>query len=381
MMRLHELLNSLYTRPVAWVERYFGGRFWWLKVSLLCTFCTVIISFPDVRPEFETMWADNEEQISQPFTPKSYGIDSHQSKKTFRLTMPIIGHVTGLHMPGLIVLQWLMGFFFFGLGALLLERITRDRITAVLVMLGLAFTYTGNACFYDVVGWFDAPGIFFLLVAMLSRNAVGIGIATFVACWSDERAMVASSLVMLFHLNRICGLEEPWRLRKAISSGFAVWIIPVVWGIVLAIRWWLNHRFGLTTPIGEGTATGLAVLRDNYSNLAMGILTSVEFFWLPILIAALLFFKNRQFLSGSALMLAVGGLVIISLMVYDITRSGVYIYPGIFVAYQMLSAWGDVTSVRKFSLLTAFLCLFFPTHFIINSPIWITPIFPKVFGL
>ena len=103
---------------------------------------------------------------------------------------------------------------------------------------------------------------------------------------------------------------------------------------------------------GISTDTGGVSLKDSpWSQLNIfpaGAWTGLEGGWLLVLAAAVVLVRRRRFLFLAMYLGAIAILLIVSMCVYDITRSMAYLLPALFVVLDVL---GEVESVPDLRLL------------------------------
>jgi len=374
--QLDWLAGRWYHRMETWTQ----GNRWWVSVALSCTVLSLLFSFPDyTNPADANIWGAFEEQIDAPFEPRELSPTSHESKRAFRLTMPVIGHLTGLGVVGLLVLQHILGFFFFGVFAGTLHRITGDKVLAWLVTLAVAFVYVGKAPFFDKVGWFDGVAFFFLAVALRTDRWWWTGLGVFLAAWTDERALLAAGLVYLFHGQMGHHQDRPGGLRPVLPLRAPQVAVVGALGLYVALRFYLQSQVGLKIPVGSGAGAGPGLIRLNYGMFPLGFLTSIEFLWLAVGLAIWGLWRQKQYLFSLAWLLNMGLIMGVAYMVHDTTRSAAYVFPAVALAWLILGRSEQARPLRHLALVLLVLCFFFATHFVMHqNPAWISPFFPKV---
>jgi hypothetical protein len=226
------------------------GRFWLMKVTLMAVIAALFMSFPGydimLRGEYPSGWGAVLQKVANPFLDMSlhYGEGSHDSKLTFRLTVPILAHSLHLGIKGLIGLQFVAGVLSLCLSGWVAYQISSDRKTGLFTALLVAGTYAGTTAFVELRGIFDGVAIFFLLLAMGFRNPWIIGFAVFLASWTDERGFIAAFFVIIFHVisNESGNLKD---LRNFIHPR----PLAVIMGVLgyLISRVILAYYFHLTT--------------------------------------------------------------------------------------------------------------------------------------
>ena len=127
----------------------------------------------------------------------------------------------------------------------------------------------------------------------------------------------------------------------------------------IGLRFLLSSAYGMHTP---SALADTSVLERNiiHTSYGFGSYTFLEGFWLLLPLLLLFAFKNRHYL----VMLVVVGLTALStitaLCVYDITRSGSYVFPIIFVMLVYLSRFIEKRNIRIVLMACMFFSLIFP---------------------
>jgi hypothetical protein len=202
------MIESWIQHIVNWCESRFSkfsnSPRWMWKWALLCYILILFFSFPDLEKLSITgdhsIWQAVQQQIEDP-TSQHYldDPDSHQAKRTFRLFVPMLFKV--LHIKSTVYIylfQQLAVLCLLYYSSRLALRITGDKLTAAALALGIAFTYIGQAGVVDVFGKFDTIAICALLGAMVFRHPLLIFIFCSIAAWTDERGLLACSLIFIW---------------------------------------------------------------------------------------------------------------------------------------------------------------------------------------
>jgi len=232
-------------------------------------------------------------------------------------------------------------------------------LTSIFFTVSIAFIYFGRASFYDLwLLWFDGYAYFFLILALFLRHPAGIFLAATAAAWTDERGFIALGLVFFFHQlvdrsgRNIIGLIKPAPRGISVLVAIAVYLL---------MRWYMSMIHGMQTST-QGAE--LAFLQWTLRYLPIGAWTFFEGLWLIFFAAALQAIRSRQhfillIITGSALLA-----VIISGCVSDITRSGSYFVPLLFIAIAYLANTVDREQLRRLMGYSAGIGLLFPATFV-----------------
>ncbi len=363
-----------------------------LAVAALSAIASMAVNFPDyqhtmdlfglaapqgVSPERAATRLVLRRQIEHPFGPNSVeGIkeEEHAAKLVYRLSMPILGHATGLGLGGLILVQQFSGVAFLALLSLLSYRATEDKCCAVLLPFGFAFCYVGQACFLDMRPVFDGMAFCGLALAMISRRPLIIFAGLFFACWTDERAVLVSPLLFLWRLT------QPEQTQGA-APGETILKDRRVWATIIALLAYAIGRFefrGRLWSAPHPSGISFAVAREQWPMFLIGIASGLKWFWLVVLLgAAALLLRGATWLRA-AFPGAVAAYAISCTMVFDTTRSSAYFFPAVFVALASLVRTEGVTTLRWLSLAVSVLCILTPSADIHGNTVQLAaPVFPQ----
>jgi hypothetical protein len=352
----------------------------WATIALLATALGVSLCTPDYRHQLDVFglaphrphpqWPDLElvrhclsEQIDNPFVRHSFAdsnVGLHAEKMTFRLSMPFLGHILGLRLGGLILLQQLCGVLFLGLVWKLGWRATDDSVCAALLPFAFAFSYVGQACFVDLIACFDGMALCGLAVAMCFRNPGVIFLGMCFACWTDERAMVVSPLLLMW-----------WVLHQA---GPRVWRNPRVWAVGLGVlcyvagRLALGHLWHVRQWHKDLFPAGTWAVR--WPIFLVGLAFSLKWLWFIIGAAALAAFLSRKRWLAATMVLFVVAYLGSCTLVWDTTRSAAYAFPSVILALAFLSRTESLTTIRWLLFGICVLGSLTPSGYVAGDILW-----------
>lgn len=357
--------NSIYKK----VENFTTKKHWILFLTCSLPIVVLFFSFPSydrLHLEFSHLWQAILDQIDNPFEQRYYDPFSHEAKIKFRLTVPLIAKFLNLNIIGVLVFQAIIGLLLFFFSIKFFVRITQDNISAFLLSLTLSMIWAGKTSFIDIRGMFDGIAIFFLIVAMYYKFPVVIYISVLLASWTDERGLVASSLVFLFWVYTKDFKFKHFINQQSVSVVFA-------WISYFVIRVLLIKNYGFTT---ETEGTGLSILREQINNLPIGLWSALEGMWVLIIFSIIIQYKQKKWLYTSLYFLSICIILIVGISVTDITRSMAYLFPASFIALIILKEVESTLMLRKISLSAAFFSFLYPTYdttgdYFIN---WIYPL-------
>ena len=324
---------------------------WFILSTVLALAGALFFAFPGYKEitqgDYPKGWDAVLEKSANPFLNMGdkYGNGSHDSKLTFRLTVPLIAHGLRLGVYGLIILQFCAGVISLGLSVWIGYQFTRDKVIGLLTGLLFAGTYAGTTAFVELRGIFDGIAIFFLLLALSSKNFIIISTAAFLASWTDERGWIALSLVLLYHAIPEPGQKFTLTWRDFVKRP----TIAVATGAIgyVVTRLVIASVFSLETSTG---GVGLSLFIDQFNQFPMGTWTALEFGWVLVVLSCILLIRFRAFLYVTLYLVALAVIIIVSLSVVDITRSMAYLIPAIFIAIKILATFLPPEKLRHLLL-------------------------------
>lgn len=354
-MTYNYLISSIYN----WIENKTNNKYYHFYLSIFLTLCCWAFAYNNIHTlnlnssSWETVILK-----SNDITNSLTHIDPYSwlAKKVFRLTVPVIMKICHLSPAGVLFLQFIIGFFLFVYGYKLSFKIIKDTVSATFITAGLAFLYFGRTSFYDIDHtWFDGFAYFFIIIAMYSNNFFVIIISSFLASWTDERAFVSLFIVLLFHqLKGEIFYKELYfkHLFKLNKESIAVLSTIILY---LTIRQILSFYFNMHTPT-EGA--NYIVLKTTLPLIPIGIWTFLEGFWLLYILSFAYSLKEKNYLFSIVFLILIIVFTVISGCVTDITRSGSYLVPVIFILLIYLQnhqSTSDFRLVSFFCFITSFL--------------------------
>jgi hypothetical protein len=351
------LLNNFYTRLQGFVEAFTRQKYWKIYLALICGVYCILSNVPAYtslthgQARGIAVWNRINRQIDHPFVGDTTNDpESHEARTTFRLSPPLIGKMLPTEnklyrMTGLFVIQTICGFIFFYLLLVFAEANFTNRLFSFLLPCCFAVLYAGKTFFCDTIFFFDGLAYLFLLASVCSRRPLLVFGSLFLAFYTDERALIGSGFVMLYHVLQV---REGKRHRPA--------IISIVAAIVayMATRFYMQAQWGMTTPSSDVTlATTTA--HTYFSFIMLGIFTAFKSFWL-IFILGLFYIKGfwpRTIYSITLLTVILGGI-----SVFDFSRSISYGFVGLLAVLVYLYKEQSRTVVLNKLMLVLFITSF-----------------------
>lgn len=361
------MLKEIYDAVISTFERAFGllasRRLWLIWGVAVALVVSLFISFPRISfflgndGQIVNFWPVLERQAANPLATvgdqyKDHAL--HDAKLAFRLTLPLTMKVLHIDWRGLLAIQYGLGILMLFLVGKIAMDLFRDRIVALASVFGVASIYAGKAAFLQLGGMGDAFAFAFLTVAVAFRNPLVIFAAVIAACFTDERAVIVSPLLVVYWAMRDSDGRRPdWFNLQTITVGTSILVAGI-------IRLVLMFGYGLHIPIGAGNDVGFSVLPINLPNLQYELPHVLAGLWLWPLVACILLVRNRWWFSLLAIVGVTGAIVAASFMVLDVDRSLAYTLPLVY-ASMAVAAWArldlkDLRGIAILGFLISFAC-------------------------
>lgn len=393
----HEATSPADLRLPEWFDRMLGAlerrlelfgadRWWKLKLAMLCSLCAVVYATPNFRSlsskEPPRLWSVIRDQSTHPLRPVS-GLDpaSHEAKRVFRLTMPLLAKLCPVDDPRakmlfLFGVQYAAGALFFVLCATLFHRLLGSVTAATLLTLSTAFIYPGQACFYDLFGFFDGIALVSLLLTLTCRSLLVVFVALTAAFWVDERAIVASSFTYLW----LKMDEGATGWREMLLPGRRSFVMLLAILMTLILRWWLARQHGFALPTAPEGGIGFMRISDDAAlfRLPIGLLSPFKLHWLLLGLAAVWLWTRQAYAFLALGLAAVGASVAAAVAVVDITRSLAFAFPALLVATRCLAGAAGARFYVGLGLVLLLLAIALPSYNVMTGAAWMYPLPVKV---
>ncbi len=327
---------------------------WRISTAIICTFMSIFLHNPDYSSfysnssyysefsDYRYNWKAIHDQSEHPFTPQQHSITSHQSKRAFRLVPALIGKLFlskyySRTIIFLFLIQHLLGFSFFYLFVSFIYHVSKIKVYALILTLGLPFIYLGNSFFWDMYGWFDGVAYFFLISALYSliRNRFWlVGFFLFIAFWTDERSIIVSPVIFYWmpYIDK----------NKSKLSEYFVWkelIISYTTAILsyILVRFFLYKYYNLNTPLGFNSLVGFKMIFVNMQAVPFSFLNTFDGYWLLIILSIVWLWKNSFKIYVITSILFFSFSLIAAYCVIDVTRSLTYTFVWVLLALTIFA--------------------------------------------
>lgn len=309
---------------------------------------------------------------------EKYGPSTNAARVNFRLTGPVLSRLLSVGILGLVTVQAVAGIGLLMISVSLGAKLSGSRAIGIIVATGIGATWAGATAFCELRGVFDGIALCLLMGALASRAFVTAAACIFVACWTDERALVAFPLLLVTRFaveDRIMDLNDPKSWLSGVAGGMLFGVIAH-----LISRGWyaawagIPHRFD---------GNGLSVLLNQINNGPMGGWTGLEGGW-GLVGGALVVAWARGWRAWSLLYAGTIGIVlVVSLAVVDISRTTAFVLPALFAGLRILRCSESEENFRRLILVCAAVSVVWPMYYAGGkSTIWWTyPLPIQVFRL
>lgn len=254
-------IRSTSTLPGVMLHRLLVGRFAeWASRSawhagLVLAGISYFVAFPSydvavILHEMDANWDALFTQVAAPFTDHStaYRPDTHESKLAFRFVPALLLRALGARSLGAALLvQIALIPVLHALLFRLFRDLTHDRRLAFVLAFPFCFVIAGHVHASDYRGIFDSLALSFLLLAAIMRHRAWVILAILLAAFTDERALVATPVLLLLDLY-ISGHTSS--LTKIISGLMSrpCLLVFSAWLAYFALRIVLGQLYDLRTP-------------------------------------------------------------------------------------------------------------------------------------
>ncbi len=353
-----KLFNKLFNR----IERASQQKYYALVLTVLLTLSSLFFAFPRFDQYHET--ASNWEVVMLKAGDLSNDLshidpNSWLAKKVFRLTVPLFIKIFHLNRPAVIIVQFFIGLLLLYCTYVFSKRILKDSVSATLFTAALVFLYIGRTCFTEITAtWFDGWAYLFLLLALMIPNAFAVFIFSVLAAWVDERAIVILPALILFHqMKNLPSGNSTRELMQFIRLNKYSIAVVTAFVLTMAARMALSTYAGMKTPLDN---VSLNTVKDNMFVSGFGIFTFFEGLWIILPVVLLLAVKNKNYVLIILLLTQIAISSAGAIFVYDVTRSGSYMFPLLFVWLIYIAVHMPVHAIRHLLLAAFFFCLIFP---------------------
>lgn len=345
---ISERLSDLYVGFIQQIESFTKRKNWIVELTFIATGLALFFGFPSyelIYGEFMPFWEPVFKQAQHPFSNFDYNPITHEAKMTFRLFIPLLIKLLHLNILSLVILSHIAGILCIYFFIMITQKITQNKTSTVLLTLSFASIGVVKASFVANCGLFDGIAFCFMLLAILSTNSFLVFISVFFSSWIDERALIASSLLFIWHY--LFSVSK----RPAFAVVFA-------WVAYFIIRFYLAFYVGLKTH----TAGMFSIIVDQTNSAPLGIFSGIEGFWVVVFLAFYILYIKRNWFNLLFILFPISIIIFVSLSVVDISRSMYYIFPIIFISLKILMENETPKQLINISSIVLLLSAIFPAY-------------------
>jgi hypothetical protein len=302
-------------------------------------------------------WNSIVKQGQNPFSVNTYQYGSHESNRTFRLTIPLISRVFSLEGLGLFILQGILGCVFLYLLLSILEKILVDKLLVFYFFLAFINVYAGACFFLNCFGHGDGYTYFFILCSLLLRNPFILSIFLQLSFWADERSLITILGVYLFQ-------KMYYQLASKRANKLLI-LISINAVLYLGIRLYLSQHFHLQAADVEQSSVGrfLEIAKSISNWWGARSYLGLEGFILLLIVLFLIQYhdKQRWFIIISTLYWL--PILLVTFLVADTVRTLSFTFVFWLVSLFILKEKVSFVQLKCLFILIAFMNLLIPVIF------------------
>jgi hypothetical protein len=264
---------------------------------------------------------------------------SHVDKMEFRLTLPLLGHLTGTGIWTVPVWTSIATVLLFFLLARQIRDATGDTVAAALIVIGLAGTFFGAWGFHDFM-FGDAVGLVLMLLAATCGSYPWLAALCFLpAAFVDERCITSFPLLVLYYWVRYSSAEQRSQRNRSI---LAIILSVAAW---IALRLWIGRAFRLET--GTSLIAGETALAHFTTFQTIPSLIGLyRASWIIPALALRRLIREQRWMLAVSMIFAFGCAVAPAFLVIDLNRSLCYAFMVFLISVDVL--WRDSAAPKHY---------------------------------
>ena len=372
LINLHTIISAV---DLFLIRSVLNDKFWKIKTlvfSCFITFCWLFVFnngyifenfrlfYADVllhNPQPFFFWNGIVNQGQDPLTFQQFDTGSHEANRIFRLTMPLIARYMHLNPLGLYLLQVVLGGIFLYLLINILSRITENKLITFYLFFAFVNVYAGACFFLNCFGHGDGYTFFFLIGALVVRSPIFISIFCQLAFWCDERSVIVSLSIWVFHL-----LYYQLNRSNSVKVLVVVFFNVILYGVV---RVYLSRTFHLVAEDVENFKIEKYLYFIKHTSLWYGKRTSVavEGFSLIIFLAFIISFRLKDYKRIGLFILCFLPIIAITFLVDDTVRTLSFSFIFWLIALMSIKEHVSEAQFKVLILIVAFINILIPVTF------------------
>jgi len=286
--------------------------------------------------------------------------ESHNAKTVFRLTIPVIVKTLNLSFRGLVYLQFFLYYIFQLLLLKYFKKEFSSSLLSYILVLGISTTYFGRALITDF-RWFDGWAFLFFLISIYTKNYFILITSIYLGLFTDERFIFCLPILYVFSSDNFDFIKFKFTSFFSYKST----IVLIVFLIYLISRFTLKSYFKMEMPTD---AIG-SPFKDNVHKrlFGIGIFTFFQGYWLIVIYFVFYYLINIYNLLSFAFVIILFLGTFSVFLVYDVTRSGAYLMPFVFLFLKCLHNKMNFESYKQLVLLSSIIAIIYPPTFVLNG--------------
>ncbi|MGH7970986.1 MAG: hypothetical protein ACREIC_19875, partial [Limisphaerales bacterium] len=292
------------------------------------------------------------------------GIIEQLEKRSYRIAIPATANVLGMSVTHAIAIQQVAAVAFLGMFVLLARETLGDATSALFAGVMAATSFIGQWGFNDFTN-FDGSAYLILLLLLWARWPVFVALLAVVGGFCDERVILATPLVWLWHVARGAPGDPSQSLVCEPGNG-PIHYKPaafrpdrVTWGLLVGLigfsvlRLLLGYRWG---QMVNTSGMGIGVVKSNLLWLPLALFAGIKGGMLLLLGAGSLLVVHRRMRYMALVGFACAPCMLAALWVYDLTRSLAFGFPAYFLAMTVLRRHMSAIEIRRLTFVAALGC-------------------------
>lgn len=323
-------------------------------------------------------WAFVEIQAHDLLHPTHLEVYIRRENMVMRWMLPFMYILTGHHIVLILIIQGLLGCLFLYLFSREVFRQTQDKVLTAFFAIGLSNIFVFSWFFVDTAGYGDGFAYFFLMLALVIRHPALMFVFLQFAFFTDERAVIASSYVILWWITRSFFDKGQGNTLQSVAKGTLIpttWVVLISFGVYYAFRKYIMSTY---FPEHVYTTMGTPVLFSDTHRWGLGssLWTSFEGMWLLFGAAGIALWKTGRRWLFVSLLAGFLILLVTGILVHDIDRALGYGFPFMLISSLILSRLIPIPEFRKLAFVVALVCVISPMCYTLgyNKVIWAEPL-------
>ena len=371
-------LSQQYIRLTRYIEEKTHDRYWLWKLTIFCALLSWCLAVPPYTVAATSdAWAFIKIQAHDLLHPTHFEVYIRRENMVMRWVLPFLYMITH-SIAAIIAIQVGLGCGFLYLFLREVYRQTSDAVLTVFFGLALSNMFVFSWFFVDTAGYGDGYALFFLMLALLSRNPFLLFLFLQIAFFVDERAIAGAAYIILWwtteEVVRYNGTDSFVTLFQRIFT-VRTWSVITAWIAYFGFRSYIMATY---FPGHSYSTMGTPVLLADGHRWGLGISlwTSFEGSWLLLIVVGFALYQTgRRWLLA---LLTVGFVILIitGIYVHDIDRDLAYGFPFLLAGSLVLSNLIPLTEYRKLVFIMAVVCVISPMCYTMgyNRIIWAEPL-------